>query len=116
MRELVFLSMYVEDAPMGLAFDQIMRALQTEFPNQKIGLGELDYWLADASQAWWAFSQTDPTTTARQAVAHQYYAAALGYSPSVCDGFWWDFVVSMPADPQLANSVRQVVKAMDGTN
>ncbi|WP_189046575.1 hypothetical protein [Aliidongia dinghuensis] len=102
----VLLSTYVEDAPMGLAFDQIMNELHTEFPNQKIGLGELGYWSPDTSQAWWAISPNNPTTSTRRAVANQYYSASLGYSFGVGGGFWWYFAEDTLSDPQLTGAIR----------
>jgi hypothetical protein len=100
--DVIGLSTYVEDAPMGLAMDQVFNALHAEFPKQKIAFGELDYWLPDTSQAWWAFDAGSPTTTARQDVARQYYAAGLGYSFSLGGGYWWDFAADRAsADPSL---------------
>jgi len=81
--DVVALSTYVEDDPLGLGFDQVYRTLHDEFPNQQIAIGELDYWSAGTTQVWWAMSPNDPTGTARRAVARQYYRAALGYDRSV---------------------------------
>ena len=88
--DVIGLSTYVEDAPMGLAMDQVFNALHKEFPQQKIEFGELDYWLPDTSQAWWAFDNKDPTGIARRAVAAQYYSASLGYSYGLGGGYWWN--------------------------
>lgn len=105
--DVVTLSTYVEDAPMGLAFDQVMRAMQAEFPAQKIAVGELDYWSSDTTKAYWAFNQSD-TSAGRRAVAAQYYAAALGYARSVGGCFWWYFVQEVPGDSQLQAAIRGV--------
>jgi hypothetical protein len=123
--DVVLLSQYVEDAPMGLAFDQVMNALHEEFPEQKIGLGELDYWSTDTSKVWWAFDRSSPRAgrcgggkanrsalAARRRVASSYYAAAAGYPFSVLGGFWWYFPEEMPCDPKLQAAVRNVVKAI----
>lgn len=104
----ILLSTYVEDAPLGLAFDQVMTALQTEFPGKQIGLGELDYWAPDTSQFWWAYDSSS-TATARQELAHHYYAASLGYAGSIGGGFWWYFVEEFPGDALLQRAVRSVV-------
>ena len=111
--DVILFSAYMEDAPLGLAFDQVMEALHAEFPQQRIGLGELDYWSADTSKNWWYIDRDNPTTTARREVASQYYAASLGYPFSVGGGFWWYFAEEMTADVLLQDSVRAVVRAME---
>jgi hypothetical protein len=107
--DVVLLSTYVEDAPMGLAFDQVMNTLHAEFPTQRLGIGELGYWSPDTSQAWWAISPNDPTGATRRAVATQYYSAALGYPFSVGGGFWWYFAEDTATDPLLTAAIRQGV-------
>ncbi len=90
----VLLSTYVEQAPLGLAFDQVMRRMQAEFPTQKIGIGELGYWIPD-QRYWWAFSNlastSSPTAAQLQPIADQYYRASYGYANSVGAGFWWNY-------------------------
>ena len=87
----VGLSLYQEQAPIGAAFDQVMRRLQVEFPNKPIGLGELGYW-EDDQQFWQAYSTN--VTTARDIVLSQYYNASLGYANSFGGCYWWDFSIS----------------------
>ncbi len=106
--DVILLSQYVEDAPMGLAFDQVFRALGAEFPGQRIGLGELDYWSADTSRVWWAFDEARPPAARRELAAH-YYAASLGYPNSVGGGFWWYFPTEVPGDELLQEAIRGVV-------
>jgi hypothetical protein len=113
--DVVLFSAYIEDAPLGLAFDQVMETLHAEFPQQRLGLGELDYWSADTSRNWWYVKNTEAVTTARRGVAYQYYAASLGYPFSVGGVFWWYFVEEMAADPALQDRVLKVVQALDGT-
>jgi hypothetical protein len=113
--DIVLFSAYMEDAPLGLAFDQVMETLRAEFPQQRLGLGEMDYWSSDTSQNWWYIKNTDAATTARRGVAYQYYAAALGYPFSVGGGFWWYFTEEMAADPALQAAVRKVVQTLEGS-
>ncbi len=87
----VGVSQYQEQAPVGVAFDQVMRRMQTEFPNQQIGLGELGYWIS-GQQYWWAYSST--VTTAKDTVLEQYYKASLGYAGANGGCFWWNFASS----------------------
>lgn len=90
----VLISTYVEQAPLGLAFDQVMRQLQTEFAGKTIGIGELGYWIA-GQRYWWAYSNlssaSNPTAAQLQPIANQYYRASLGYAGSVSGGFWWNY-------------------------
>lgn len=96
----VLISQYAEQAPMGLAFDQVMNQLHTEFPSQQIGLGELGYWIPD-QQYWWAYSQADPLGAGLRGTASQYYPASFAYANSVGGVFWWNFISEFGADPQL---------------
>ncbi|MBS1890898.1 MAG: hypothetical protein JST59_06380 [Actinobacteria bacterium] len=109
--DVVLLSQYVEDAPMGMAFDQVMNEMHAEFPEQEIGLGELDYWSTDTSKVFWAFNR-ESTLAARRKVAANYYAEAAGYPFSIMGGFWWYFTEEMPGDSELQAAVRGVVEAI----
>jgi hypothetical protein len=93
--DVVLLSMYVENAPMGLAFDQVMRQLQQEFPHQQIGLGELGYWESSTTKAWWAMDQTN-IRNARRLIVDQYYKGSLAFPTSVGGAFWWCFPDTFP--------------------
>lgn len=109
--DVVLLSQYVEDAPMGMAFDQVMNELHTEFPSQKIGLGELDYWSTDTSKVFWAFNR-ESTLAGRHAVAANYYAEAAGYPFSILGGFWWYYVEEVPGDAELQAAIKGVVEKL----
>ncbi len=102
--DVVLMSQYAEQAPMGLVFDQVMNQLHTEFPSQQVGLGELGYWIP-GQQYWWAFSQTDPTGAGLRGTAAQYYPASFAYGSSVGGVFWWNFITEFGADPQLQSVV-----------
>lgn len=107
----VLLSQYVEQAPMGLAFDEVMEALRSEFPSQRIGIGELGYW-CDGQGFWWAFDRSDPGGAGRRAAAAHYYRAALGYEGSAGGGFWWYFAEEFPGDDGLQAAVRGLRDAL----
>ena len=85
------ISQYQEQAPVGVAFDQIMRRLQAEFPSQQIGLGELGYWIK-GQRYWWAYNSN--ITAAKETILEQYYKAALGYAGANGGCFWWNFASS----------------------
>ncbi|MEV0442487.1 hypothetical protein AB0I84_31060 [Streptomyces spectabilis] len=103
--DVVLLSSWIEDAPLGLAFDQVMTRLAADFPGRRVGLGELGYWNEDTSRFYWAFDKGDPAAARRQ-VARRYYAAALGYPSSVGGTFWWYFAQEMPGDAGLRAALR----------
>jgi hypothetical protein len=105
--DVVFVSLYQEQAPMGVFFDRMMLALRREFPAQKIGLGELGYWIP-GQQFWWAHSKDDPKGAGKRGTASQYYHAALDYSGSVGGGFWWTYVQDFPGDPALQSILRDL--------
>lgn len=92
--DVILLSTYVEQAPLGLAFNQVMRQMQQDFPGKKIGIGELGYWIA-GQRYWWAFSNIPSTQKATAAqlepIADQYYRSSLGYAGSIGGGFWWNY-------------------------
>ncbi|MFD9905220.1 hypothetical protein [Streptomyces sp. NPDC059063] len=107
--DVVLLSSWIEDAPLGLAFDQVMTRLAAGFPKQRIGLGELGYWNDDTSKFYWAFDKDDPDA-ARRRIARRYYAAALGYPSSVGGTFWWYFAQEMPKDAELRAALRDTAR------
>jgi hypothetical protein len=101
--DVVLLSTWIEDAPLGLGFDQVMRALGLEFPDKEIGLGELGYWNQDTSKAWWAYDKNK--NLARKKIIQQYYRASLGYPNSIGGGFWWYFKQEMAGRDSSLRSV-----------
>jgi hypothetical protein len=102
--DVVFLSLYEEQAPLGIAFDQVMSQLRAEFPKQRIGLGELGYWIK-GQRAWWTLSKENPMTDGLLAVANKYYPASFGYDRSVGGCFWWNFVREFKSEPRLQKFV-----------
>jgi hypothetical protein len=104
--DVVTFSQYQEQAPMGVAFDQVMRTLCAEFPTQKIGLGELGYWIS-GQQFWWAYNQTD-ILAAKRAVAEQFYNAAFDYPGSIGGVFWWTYIQDFKSD----TTMQQIVKTL----
>jgi hypothetical protein len=103
----VLVSLYPEQAPMGLFFDQMMRTLRIEFPSQRIGIGELGYWIPK-QQFWWAYDKADPMREGKRATAFRYYNATLDYTGSLGGGFWWTYLHDFPRDPSLQSIVRNV--------
>jgi len=105
--DVITVSQYQEQAPMGVFFDQMMKRVQAEFPKSKIGLGELGYWIPGQTY-WWAYSQTDPNFTARHEVARQYYNAAFDFPNSIGGTFWWNFIPEFPKDTVMQGIVTEL--------
>jgi len=105
--DVVTVSQYQEQAPMGVFFDQMMLRVQSEFPKAKIALGELGYWIPGQTY-WWAYSQNDPNVTARHAVARQYYNAAFDFPNSVGATFWWNFISEFRNDTVMQGIVAEL--------
>ncbi|MGZ5297131.1 MAG: hypothetical protein ACXWYT_09445, partial [Actinomycetota bacterium] len=105
--DVFLLSTWVEDAPLGLAYDRILRALHDALHGSTLGIGELGYWGPGTSRAWWYGARRDPVV-GRRIVLDQMYRASLGYSWSVGGVFWWYFAEDMPADPELAGELSKI--------
>lgn len=112
--DVVFVSLYQEQAPMGVFFDRMMSALRREFPAQKIGLGELGYWIP-GQRFWWAHSKDDPNRAGKHGTAAQYYHAALDYAGSVGGCFWWTYVQDFPSDPAMQSILRELRDGLLGS-
>ena len=101
-------SQYQEQAPMGAAFDAVMRRMQVEFPQQQIGIAELGYWIA-GQRYWWAYNTN--VTTAKHTILDQYYRSALGYAGSHGACFWWNFAAGgseYDFDAAMTNSIQNL--------
>lgn len=101
----VGLSQYQEQAPLGVAFDQLMRRMQSEFPSQQIGMGELGYWIT-GQQYWWIGNTN--VTAAKDCILDQNYRAALGYAGANGGCFWWNFASGAPDydfDATMTNAI-----------
>jgi hypothetical protein len=102
--DVVLISLYEEQAPLGIAFDQVMTQLRAEFPKQKIGIGELGYWIK-GQRAWWELSKENAMFDGLVATASKYYPASFGYEGSVGGCFWWNFVREFKTEPRLQKVV-----------
>lgn len=109
--DVVTFSQYQEQAPMGMAFDQVMKTLRAEFPNSKIGLGELGYWIA-GQRFWWAYNETD-ISAAKLAISQIYHGAAFDYAGSIGGVFWWEFITDFKSNAAMQASVTKVREIMN---
>ena len=104
--DVVTFSQYQEQAPMGMAFDQVMKTLRAEFPNSMIGVGELGYWIA-GQRFWWAYNQADPAA-AKITISEIYHGAAFDYAGSIGGVFWWEFITDFKTNTAMQATVTKV--------
>ncbi|MBX3195876.1 MAG: hypothetical protein KF727_12360 [Microbacteriaceae bacterium] len=114
--DVVLLSTYIEDAPLGTGFDRVMSRLASMFGGSQIGLGEFDYFYTDTSRYFWSLTHLTYTSTqaqakaARPALATLSYLESLAYPSSVGGGFWWYFQEESTgaAGTNLQNAIKAV--------
>jgi hypothetical protein len=110
--DVVALSTWVGDAPLGLAFDEVFERLHALFPAQKLAIGELGYWSPGTTRAWWWRSQDNPTTDVRQAFAAQMYDASFAFPYSVGGVFWWYYYTEMFGQTPLWQTVNLAYRSV----
>lgn len=113
--DVIALSTWIGDAPLGIAHDEVFERLHALFPTQQIAIGELGYWSPRTTQAWWWRSPSNPTTTVRQALARHMYLANLAFPYALGGNFWWFYYEEMFGGTSLWEIVRDVHRSLDGT-
>jgi hypothetical protein len=108
--DVVALSMWIGDAPMGIAMDEVFHRLGELFPTQHLAIGELGYWSPGTTKAWWWRSKRDPTGSVRRALVRQMYLADLAFPRSVGGVFWWYYVQEMFPHSPLWKAMHAVVR------
>ena len=110
--DVIALSTWIGDAPLGIAHDEVYERLHALFPGKQIVMGELGYWSAGTSRAWWWRSQANPTTTVRRALANHMYLANLAFPYSLGGGFWWYYFQEMYGNTPLWQTVNDVYRSI----
>ncbi|MCX7015913.1 MAG: hypothetical protein NTW86_25715 [Candidatus Sumerlaeota bacterium] len=112
--DLWLVSMYPEGYPLGpVCFDELMTRLQNAFPDGKIGVGELDYWLPRTDRVWWWGNAAAAPEDTRPEFLRWHYAAAAGYENSILGGFWWGYIPEMSSRNALWNAAHQLFLEMN---
>lgn len=91
--DIIALSIYPANNPVGSAFDITIQKLREKFPDKKIMIGEFDH--NTGMGYWW---HSDDVSEARKDLVEQYYTAMMGYDYSINGGFWWYFYDEMIKD------------------
>lgn len=102
----VSVSIWVEEHPMGAAFDRVFATLAARLPGVRLLVGELGYGNDDLELRWWWGDPDDPTGAARAAVAADLFGAALD-RPWLAGGYWWYY----EADAYPVNALWDVLAA-----
>lgn len=87
--DMIALSTWVEEHPLGISFDRVFAALARQFPNQQLVVGELGYGSADLEHVWWWGDPADKLGAGRLAVAHDYMTLAADRPWLLGGGYWW---------------------------
>ncbi|MBI5503938.1 MAG: hypothetical protein HY899_04005 [Deltaproteobacteria bacterium] len=110
--DVVALSTWIGDAPLGVAHDEVYERLHALFPAQRIVMGELGYWSQGTTKAWWWRSQVDPTGAVRRALAEQMYLANLSFDYSDGGVFWWYYYDEMSGGGPLWDTVNEAYRSI----
>jgi hypothetical protein len=110
--DVVALSTWIGDAPLGIAFDEVYERMHALFPTQQLAIGELGYWSPGTTRAWWWRSTTNPTTDVRQALAEQMYAASFAFPYAKGGVFWWYYYQEMLGGTPLWQTVNDVYRSV----
>ena len=93
--DVVGLSAWIGDAPLGLAHEEVFERIHALFPGKAVVMGELGYWSPGTSKYWWWRGQQRPETTVRRALAEHMYLANLGFDYGLGGNFWWFYYGEM---------------------
>ncbi len=93
--DIIALSMYPRENPVGSAFDIIIQKVHEEFPDKKLMIGEFGYSTNQKIGYRWHDNNAE---RAQKDLVQQYYIAMMGYNYSINGGFWWSFYDEMVKD------------------
>ena len=110
--DVIALSTWIGDAPLGIAHDEVYERLHARFPGKQIVMGELGYWSPGTSRAWWWRNQANPATTVRRALANHMYLANLAFPYSLGGNFWWYYYQEMYGNAALWQTVNDVYRSI----
>ncbi len=110
--DVVALSTWIGDAPLGVAHDEVYQRLHALFPAQRIVMGELGYWSQGTTKAWWWRSRSDPAGAVRRALAEHMYLANLSFDYSDGGVFWWNYYDEMSARGPLWDAVNEAFRSI----
>ncbi len=107
--DVLSLSLWVADAPLGIAQDEVFKWLQDVFPEADLMIGELGYWERGTPRSWWWRRPEHPRTIVRRALLRQQVPASLGVPGGRGGVFWWYYVSEMADRGRLWRDLRGAI-------
>lgn len=92
--DVISLSLWPEDNPVGLAFDTVFHKVGQIFPDKRIMLGSFGYVEEKKLQGYWWLTPDD-VEAARRDLVILYTTASCAFPKSMCGGFWWQTLDQM---------------------
>ncbi|MCX5787051.1 MAG: hypothetical protein NTX64_00885 [Elusimicrobia bacterium] len=107
--DVVALSVYPDENPMGLAFDTAFRKLHRYLPNKRLMLGAFGYVEGSKLEGYWWLDPTD-IDGARKDLVILYVAAAAAAPNPLGGGFWWPTLNTMMPDARGGDSLVKIYR------
>ncbi len=92
--DVVGLSLWPEDNPVGMAFDTIFQRLHEAVPDKKLMLSSMGFVEESELKGYWWLDPED-VDAARKDLLLLYTAASCAAPKSACGGFWWQALEQM---------------------
>jgi hypothetical protein len=92
--DVVAVSFWPEDNPVGTAFEPIFTRLREQFPEKRFMLGSFGYVEQNDLKGYW-WLHPDDVDGARKDLAILYAGASCAMERSLCGGFWWQTLDQM---------------------
>lgn len=107
--DVVGLSIYADDNPMGLAFDTAFRRLHQSLPDKRLMVGGFGYVEGKALEGYWWLEPGD-VDAARKDLLILYTGAAPSVPSTLGGGFWWSTLSTMLDGSRESESVLRIYK------
>lgn len=105
--DIVGLSVYPNDNPLGMALDPVWRRLSELFPDKKLMLGGFGFMEKDTLHGYW-WLEPGSVWEARKDIMALYTGAACALPGSLGGGFWWQALDQMLSDKKKPQALLQV--------
>lgn len=112
--DVIALSVYPNDNPLGIAFDPVFSRLAERFPDKRLMLGGFGYVEGDSPQGYW-WLQPASVQEARKDLINLYTGAACSLPRSLGGGFWFPTLSQMLPPGKKATPIYQVYKRTLGS-
>jgi hypothetical protein len=107
--DVVSLSLWPEDNPVGLAFESIFNRVRDYLPDKRLMLGSFGYVEQEEVKGYWWLHPSD-VDGARKDLAILFTGASCSMERSVCGGFWWQTLDQMLPPKKKGTDLFKVYK------